>query len=299
MKIDLHIHSKNSDGDDTVGELVPKISEAGISVFSLTDHDRTDGWAQAADLANELGLSFIPGVEITTKGYFPGVKPIGIHLLAYLVNPEHLGLSTFLKQNREARDLRIRKFIENLAETYTGLSYDLVVSVAQEDSTLGRPDLANALVHLGEFDSAPQVWESGILSKGGPYYVSTKVPDVKDVITAVREAGGVPVIAHPLARDENGEDDTPQEFNIDHFEELVEAGLLGLETNHIEVTPERKLVFDAFAKKHNLVTTGSSDYHGLKIKPENCLGKRTTDVSALKRILALGTGVKATLNHSF
>jgi len=298
MLIDLHIHSKNSDGDDTISELVPKIAEAGISVFSLTDHDRTDGWVEARELANQHGLSFIPGVEITTKAYFPGVKPRGMHLLAYLVDPDHPVLSDYLRQNREARDVRIRKYIDNLAVDYSGLTYELVVSGAQEGSTLGQPDIANALVKLGEFESAPEVWKSGVLGKKSKYYVGTATPNVIDVIAAVRDAGGVPVVAHPMARNEETEDEPQTQFKIEHFEELVEAGLLGLETNHTEVTADRKVIFDAFAKKHGLITTGSSDYHGLKIKPHNPLATRTTELDQLKRILELGSGSKPTINHS-
>ncbi|NBW73611.1 MAG: PHP domain-containing protein [Microbacteriaceae bacterium] len=298
MLIDLHIHSKNSDGDDTISELVPKIAEAGISVFSLTDHDRTDGWVEARELANQHGLSFIPGVEITTKAYFPGVKPRGMHLLAYLVDPDHPVLSDYLRQNREARDVRIRKYIDNLAVDYSGLTYELVVSGAQEGSTLGQPDIANALVKLGEFESAPEVWKSGVLGKKSKYYVGTATPNVIDVIAAVRDAGGVPVVAHPMARNEETEDEPQTQFKIEHFEELVEAGLLGLETNHTEVMADRKVIFDAFAKKHGLITTGSSDYHGLKIKPHNPLATRTTELDQLKRILELGSGSKPTINHS-
>jgi predicted metal-dependent phosphoesterase TrpH len=299
MKIDLHIHSSNSDGLDTIEELVPKIAESGIDVFSLTDHDRTDGWDQAALLANKYGLSFIPGVEITTKGNFPGTKSFGIHLLAYLPDPNNRELQELLFQNRQAREVRMRKYVDNLAADFSGLSYELVVDLAQAGSTLGRPDLANALVHLGKFASVTEAWASGVLDRENQkYYVSTQAPDVKQTIQVVRKSGGVPVIAHPLARNENGEDDAPNDFKLDNFQQLVDVGLLGLETNHIEVSAHRKKIFDEFARSNNLVTTGSSDYHGLEAKPNNPLGIRTTELEQLRRILELGTGSKPTLNHS-
>ena len=100
MKIDLHIHSKNSDGADTVEELIPKIQASGVDVFALTDHDRTDGWSKASELANQLGLSFIPGIEITTEGRVPNsdgsIEPFGVHLLAYLPNPADSDLMELL-----------------------------------------------------------------------------------------------------------------------------------------------------------------------------------------------------------
>lgn len=304
MKIDLHIHSKNSDGADTVEELIPKIKASGVDVFALTDHDRTDGWGTASELADQLGLSFIPGIEITTEGRVPdsngGIEPFGIHLLAYLPNPADPDLLEVLKLNQRNRVVRTAKFVENLREKYPNLTYELVLELAQDGSTLGRPDIATALVHLGEFDSVGDVFgaPNSPIGKHSPYYVRNEAPDVLEVIQIVRKAGGVPVIAHPLART-SSEDTQPNFFPRPHFEKMVEAGLLGLETQHKEVSQLTREVLEAFAEEKDLITTGSSDYHGLSVKAHNPLGLHTTSVDMLKRILELGTGTKATLNHKF
>jgi predicted metal-dependent phosphoesterase TrpH len=304
MRIDLHIHSKNSDGADTVEELIPLIKASGVDVFALTDHDRTDGWAKAAELANELNLSFIPGIEITTEGRVPSsngsIHPFGVHLLAYLPNPENEELKDVLAKNQANREVRTKKFVENLNAKYPDLSYELVLEIAQDGSTLGRPDIATALVHLGEFDSVGDVFgaKDSPIGKHSPYYVRNEAPDVLDVIKIVRRAGGVPVIAHPLART-SSEDTQPSFFPREHFEAMVEAGLLGLETEHKEVSPGTREVLEAFALEKGLITTGSSDYHGLSVKAHNPLGLHTTSLEMLKRILELGTGTKPTLNHEF
>lgn len=304
MKIDLHIHSKNSDGADTVEELVPMIKAAGVDVFALTDHDRTDGWAKAAELANELWLSFIPGIEITTEGRVPSsngsIHPFGVHLLAYLPDPENAELKEVLEQNQQNRVVRTQKFVENLNAKYPKLSYELVLEFAQDGSTLGRPDIATALVHLGEFDSVGDVFgaKDSPIGKHSPYYVRNEAPDVLDVIKIVRRAGGVPVIAHPLART-SSEDTQPSFFPREHFEAMVDAGLLGLETEHKEVNLGTREILEAFAEEKGLITTGSSDYHGLSVKAHNPLGLHTTSIQMLKRILELGTGTKPTLNHEF
>lgn len=304
MRIDLHIHSKNSDGADTVEELIPLIKASGVDVFALTDHDRTDGWAKAAELANELNLSFIPGIEITTEGRVPSSKgsihSFGVHLLAYLPDPEDEELNEVLEKNQANREVRTKKFVENLNAKYPNLSYELVLELAQDGSTLGRPDIATALVHLGEFDSVGDVFgaKDSPIGKHSPYYVRNEAPDVLDVIKIVRRAGGVPVIAHPLART-SSEDTQPSFFPREHFEAMVEAGLLGLETEHKEVSPGTREVLEAFALEKGLITTGSSDYHGLSVKAHNPLGLHTTSLEMLKRILELGTGTKPTLNHEF
>jgi predicted metal-dependent phosphoesterase TrpH len=304
MKIDLHIHSKNSDGADTVEELVPKIKAAGVDVFALTDHDRTDGWAKASELASELGLSFIPGIEITTEGRVPdsegNIEPFGVHLLAYLPDPNNMELAKLLEENQRSREVRAQKFVSNLQSKYPELTYDLVLALAQDGSTLGRPDLATALVHLEEFNSVGDAFSApdSPIKKGSPFYVRNEAPDVIDVIKIVRNAGGVPVIAHPLARAGKDEGKTVA-LPTKHFEQLVAAGLLGFETEHKEVEPEVRVLLEAFAKEHGLITTGSSDYHGLSVKEHNPLGLHTTSVEMLQRILELGTGSKPTLNHKF
>jgi predicted metal-dependent phosphoesterase TrpH len=302
MKIDLHIHSKNSDGADTVEELIPKIQASGVAVFALTDHDRTDGWSKASELANQLGLSFIPGIEITTEGRVPNsdgsIEPFGVHLLAYLPNPADSDLMELLELNQSNREIRTNRFVENLRDKYPNLSYELVLELAQDGSTLGRPDIATALVHLGEFESVGDVFgaKDSPIGKHSPYYVRNEAPDVLNVIKIVRKAGGVPVIAHPLTRT-NSEDTQPNFFPRAHFEAMVQAGLLGLETEHKEVSQATRQVLEDFALELGLITTGSSDYHGLSVKAHNPLGLHTTSPEMLKRILKLGTGTKPTLNH--
>lgn len=297
MQIDLHIHSKNSDGADLVEELVPLVAKAGLDVFALTDHDRADGWESAAGLANEFGLSFIPGIEITTEGRF-GSTPFGIHLLAYLPDSEHPELKRILEENVASRITRIKQYITNLSADFPNLDFELVSSIAKADSTLGRPDIAAALVQLGVAPTISEIFESGILSKFSKHYVPNQAPDVLAVIRAVRAAGGVPVIAHPLARTTK-DDQQPENFPREHFVLMAEAGLLGIETNHSQVPEPIRKVLENFAAEFNLLTTGSSDYHGLSVKRDNPLGLRTTEVAQLRRILEIGTGSAPTLNHQF
>jgi len=141
-----------------------------------------------------------------------------------------------------------------------------------------------------------EIW-NGPVAKGSPYYVSINARDVLEIIRIVRSAGGVPVMAHPLSRLDS-DDNQPDRFPEEHFELMVQAGLLGLETSHIEVSEQMREVLEAFAAKHDLITTGSSDYHGPKGKKvANTLAVRTTDPEMLKRIIAAGTGTAPTLSH--
>jgi len=306
MKIDLHIHSHLSDGEDSVADLVSKVKTAGLDVFALTDHDRTDGWAEAAKLALANCLTFIPGVEITTEGRAKDSNGIthtfGLHLLAYLPDPNNTELQELLESNRDRRIIRTKKFVDRIQVDFPALTFELVESIAEAGSTLGRPDIARALIQLGVVGSVDEAFKGksgqfGILSKQNvKYYVPNSAPFVLDVIAIVRKAGGVPVIAHPLART-SSEDDQPETFPRTNFITMVEAGLLGLETSHSEVKPSTKIILDAFAKEFGLITTGSSDYHGLNTKENNPLGLFMTDPEMLKRIIAEGSGTAPTLSH--
>jgi len=291
MKIDLHIHSNYSDGEHSVKKLIRKIKRKKLSVFALTDHDRADGWLEARQYASQKGLSFIPGIEITTEWRQGVAKPFGMHLLAYLPDRDNKALQEVLFLNQTERERRVRKYIENLRRDYKDLTFDLVESLAKPGSTLGRPDIARALVKLKLAKSVGAAFK-GILHKRSEHYVRNEAPDVLDVIAIVRAAGGVPVLAHPSRGDKE-----EAGFEREVFDAMVKAGLLGLEVDHIEVKGKNRDWLVSYAKEHNLIMTGSSDFHGRKTKKDNPLALYTTSPEMLKRILAAGTGWEPHLEH--
>jgi predicted metal-dependent phosphoesterase TrpH len=293
MKIDLHIHSNYSDGDHSVEKLIKKIRRKKLSVFALTDHDRADGWLEARQRASQVGLSFIPGIEITTEWRQGVAKPFGMHLLAYLPDKDNKALQQILIQNQNERERRLRQYVENLRREYKELTFDLVESLSKPGSTVGRPDIARALVKLKLAKSVGKAFK-GILSKDSKHYVRNEAPDVLDVIAIVRAAGGVPVLAHPSRGDKED-----AQFEPKIFDAMVKAGLLGIEVDHIEVKGMNRDWLVDYATKHNLIMTGSSDYHGRKTKRDNPLALYTTSPEMLKRILEAGTGWEPHLEHEF
>ena len=293
MKIDLHIHSNFSDGDYSLKKLIRKIKRKKLDVFALTDHDRTDGWLEARQLASKAGISFIPGIEITTEWRLGVDRPFGMHLLAYLPDKDNADLQAILVKNQNEREVRLKQYIQNLQKDYPALTFDKVASMSKEGSTLGRPDIARALVKLKLAKSFKKAF-AGILSKESKHYVRNEAPDVLEVIAAVRRAGGVPVLAHPS----RGDGDKVS-FDESVFDEMRKAGLLGIEVDHIEVQGANREWLVAYATKHNLIMTGSSDYHGRKAKKDNPLALHTTSPEMLKRILEMGTGAEPHLEQSF
>jgi predicted metal-dependent phosphoesterase TrpH len=164
-----------------------------------------------------------------------------------------------------------------------------VLNQVQVGATLGRPSVADALVANGHFVERGEVFEK-LWFKGSPYYVPNReVPDPREAIELINAAGGVAVLAHPLARGYKPahENDFPQE----HFESLIEAGLAGFEVYHPEIGADVQPWLLELTTRHDLIVTGSSDYHGVTGKP-NELGQCTTAPEMLERIVDKATGSK-------
>jgi len=291
MIIDLHSHSTRSDGKESPTEVFERAALAGVNILALTDHDTTSGWDEAATAAQRLGLGFVPGIEVTTRAKVQReghTRFISVHMLAYLPDPKHAALSSVLGDSVAIRETRARAMVDLLAKDFD-ITWDLVLEQLTEGATIGRPALADALVALGVVSHRSEAFES-ILSKHGGYYIPAETADVFDAITLIREAGGVPIIAHPLggAPDNLDRGDLPQE----HFEKLIAGGLAGFEVYHREVPQVAREWLLGLADKHDLIVTGSSDYHGEHGKP-NRLGENSTTPEMFERILSLGSGVEA------
>jgi predicted metal-dependent phosphoesterase TrpH len=293
MLIDLHSHSTRSDGKESPTEVFEQAALAGVNILALTDHDTTSGWAEASVAAKRLGLGFVPGIEVTTRARVDrGGRDhfISVHMLAYLPDPNHVALAGVLGDSVSTREVRAKAMVDLLALDYD-ITWDLVLEQLTEGATIGRPALADALVALGVVSHRSEAFES-ILSKNGGYYIPAETADVFDAISLIREAGGVPVIAHPLggAPDNLDRGDLPQE----HFEMLIAGGLAGFEVYHREVPEVAREWLLGLASKHDLIVTGSSDYHGVHGKP-NRLGENSTAPEMFERIIALGSGTQAQL----
>ncbi len=288
--IDLHTHSTRSDGIDTPTELVEKAKQAGITVLAITDHDTTSGWDEAIQAARRVGIGLVPGIEVSTRSEVAEGRRISVHILAYLPNPEHPELIAELAKTRESRVNRAREMVERLSRDYE-ISWSDIEAQIEPGATVGRPAIADALVELGIVPTRSDAFTS-ILHRTSPYYVSDHSLDTAEAIGLIRRAGGVSVMAHPLIDFPAGasELDLPTE----HFERLIAAGLDGVEVRHRSVPDFARRWLTTLAQKHNLIQTGSSDYHGLGAK-ENLLGENTTDPEMLERIVDQAEGFEAPL----
>ncbi|WAA67352.1 PHP domain-containing protein [Microbacterium oxydans] len=272
---DLHLHSNHSDGTESPAEVVAQAHAAGVRTMALTDHDRSTGWGEAGDAAVALGMTFIPGMELSAKHEWRSV-----HVLGYLFDPEDDALRAETDRIRGDRIGRAERIVRNIGRDYD-LHWDDVVAQTTLDATVGRPHIADALVARGIVRDRTEAFD-GILHPREGYYEPHYAPDPLTAVRLITEAGGVAIIAHPVTA---GRD---RMMPVPFIEKLIAAGLGGFEIDHRENTEAGKRMLHEIAAKHDLIVTGSSDYHGTG-KP-NRPGENTTSDEMVARLIARGSG---------
>lgn len=276
--IDLHTHSSRSDGTDAPEDLVARAVGAGLTTLALTDHDTTAGWVEAAAAATGHGLTLLRGAELSTRH-----RGRSVHLLAYLFAPEHEQLAEEMRRMREDRVPRLQRIVAHMAADGFAITWaDVLAQVPDGPTSLGRPHLADALVAKGIAADRNEVF-SRWLYTGSAYYEPHYATGTTEAVRLVREAGGVPVVAHPFAAQRQ------HALEDEDVAALVEAGLLGIEADHRDHDEDGRRLARDLAAEHDLVVTGSSDFHGAG--KDNRLGEHTTAPGALERIEAAASGV--------
>ncbi len=274
MRIDLHTHSRASDGTDTPSELVRAAAAAGLDVLAITDHDTAAGWAEAAEAAEEAGVELVPGMEISTRH-----RGRSVHLLGYLPDPTYAPLAESLGRVLDGRESRVPVMIERLRSLGIDITAEDVRRASPGTAATGRPHVADALVSLGVVADRDEAFAT-YLGWGKPAHVDRYAVPLVDTLRLIAEAGGVSVIAHPWGRGGLGR---PDEETLSGLQEL---GLAGLEVDHQDHDAAARDRLRAIARNLGLVVTGSSDYHG-DGKVDHELGCNTTAPEEYDRLLEL------------
>lgn len=268
--IDLHTHSTASDGLYSPSRLLHMAHEAGLRVLALTDHDTTNGVAEAAEAARELGIDFIPGIEINTDS-----NGGEIHVLGYFPDLAQPAFQAVLSTLRDARERRGQRMVELLNENGIHISWERVREIAQ--GAVGRPHVAKALIEAGYARSVPEAFDKYI-GKGCVGYVQRYRLSPVDATRLIDSANGLPVIAHPLT--------VPGLTTLrEWLPELCAAGMVGLETYYGPYTESEERELRALAEEYHLIPTGGTDFHGPGIHPTP-LGGRYVPPTAVERLKA-------------
>lgn len=245
--IDLHLHTTASDGDHAPSELVALACAAGLRLISITDHDTVAGLEEAACAASALGLGFVNGIEISTV-----LDGRDVHLLGYAFDPADRALTDFLRDQRDDRVRRVGEMGDRLAALGAPIDVRPIVALARAggEQSVGRPQIARALVEAGHVASALEAFER-FLYEGGPAYVPRCSATPHEVVGLIRRAGGLASLAHPVHTKRD-----------DAIPGLVEAGLFAIEAWHADHDAQVTAHYVSLAARLDLALSGGSDFHG-------------------------------------
>ncbi len=279
IEVDLHLHTRASDGTLPPAELVDLCAARGLKVIAVSDHDSTEGLAEAQAAAEaHPDLEIIPAIELSTD--IPGSE---IHVLGYYVDTSDAEFQQTLMQFRKGRHERASAMVAKLND----LGYDITWERVQEiagDASIGRPHIASAIVEAGYFEYPNQVF-ADLIGRQGAAYVERVKLSPEDAIRLLRENGAVPVMAHPTyskVKSDRGEVHSLRET----LANLKACGLMGVEVFYGDYTPQQVGSLKALADELDMIPCGGSDYHcsGNPGEPEpGSVGPPMETVARLRR----------------
>ncbi len=245
--IDLHMHTTASDGRLSPVELVSRAAAAGLTTISVTDHDTIAALADVTAAAAAKGMRVIPGIELTAID-----QGRDVHMLGYFFDPASAPLAKLLVSQRALRVSRVRQIAGALSSLKMPIDVEalLLSAAARPGSSVGRPQIARALVQAGHVPSVQDAFDRW-LATGRPAFVPRTGPSPLDVIHTIHAAGGVASFAHPgvTRRDEL-------------IRPLVEQGLDAIEVYHSDHTPDDVVAYRGLAVRLGALVSGGSDFHG-------------------------------------
>ena len=246
-RIDLHVHTTASDSTASPAEAVRLAKEAGLSAIAITDHDTVSGYAEAAEAGKKYGVEVVPGIEISTK------YGRAVHILGYYIDPDSDKLAPVLEWVVHDRDERNRKMAELMAADGLPVSYEEMHR--RFGAVIGRPHFAEVLVELGLAKDIRDAFDRYV-EKGQKYYLPRNFLSIERSVEIIREAGGIPVLAHPF---QYKLDDAGLRELIEH---CMESGLKGIECRYSGYSTEQSKYLSRLAEEYGLIKTGGSDFHG-------------------------------------
>ena len=252
--VDLHCHTTASDGTLTPTQLVARAVEFGLKTIAVTDHDTTDGVAEAVAAGEKAGLDVLPGIEINTD--VPGGE---IHVLGYFIDTTDQPFQAELRRLRDGRERRGAEITRRLAALGAPISWQRVQAIAG-NAPSGPPHIARALLEAGHVNSMNEAFLLYI-GRDGPAYVERMRFTPVEAVQTIKRVGGLPVLAHPIIARFSG--DPVVEVNLDNtLPGMMAAGLVGLECHYPNYTGGQVQQLLAAARRFGLIATGGTDFHG-------------------------------------
>ena len=274
-QVDLHLHTNHSDGTLSPTELVDLCARSGLKVIAISDHDSTEGVAEAQEAAGRHGIEIIPAIELSTD-----VPDNEIHMLGYFVDLEDAGFQELLRSFRAGREDRGREMVERLCKLGLEVTWEEVERIA-DGAAVGRPHIAQAMIERGYVSEWQEAFERYI-GRTGPAYVERTRLEPEEAVRVLLDNGALPVMAHPLyyEREDN-------QVLRGIVSELKDAGMVGLEVHYGEFSETEIRMLVKIADELGLVPCGGSDYHASSKPGEIKPGEAGPPMSAVESLRAL------------
>lgn len=261
---DLHVHTTASDGSYPPKRVLKIADEKGLAAIGIVDHDTMSGVESIWESGVQSDVEVLPGVELSCeKG--------GVHfdLLGYFVDPNNTILSRKLSELQENRLNRARKMTEKLQKLEIDVSLDEALRISG-GGAVGRPHFAWLLYTEGHVNSVEEAF-SKYLGEGEPAYVEKERLGLEEAVSLIREGGGLSILAHPSFG------------GLEVFEEIMEAGVDGIEVYHSMHSDDEIRKYHELAMENNLLESGGSDSHG-EYTPKTPIGESYIDYEAVKKM---------------
>jgi len=263
IKIDLHTHTKYSDGFYTPQELLQIIQQQQIYAFAITDHDTTDAIPYAQQIGNELGIEVVPGVELSSLD-----GDLDLHILGYFIDIENKKFKEYLQLFKTERLKRAEKIIAKLNSLGISISLDDVLNLSQS-AVVGRPHIAEALVKMGAVNNFQGAFQK-LIGNTSPAYEKKYHISPEQAIRIIHQAGGLAVIAHPGLLSEGT------------INNLIKVGVDGFEAYHPSHSVQQIKYYEGIASNYFLYATGGSDFHGGTRSDASSLGRYYTPLGTFE-----------------
>ena len=262
--IDLHVHTTASDGQFSPSQIIKMAVDKGLSRIAITDHDTAAGLKEAKAAAQELKINFVAGTELNIS--FPTGE---FHLLGLGFTHISPSLNEIFEDLVKSRQERNETIISKMQKDGVQISLE-EVQKDYPDTILGRPHFAAELVKKKVVKNRQMAFDK-YLAKGRPWYVDRVGANLDQAIVAIKESGGLPVVAHPMSLylSWGKLPETLQNF--------YERGVAGIEAYHPGARMTECLRLEELARKIGFFVTAGSDFHGPKVRADRKLGHTCND----------------------
>ena len=266
MSVDLHIHTKASDGSLSPENVVKKAKKMNYQAISITDHDTVSGLEEAIKTGEKVNLEVIPGIEFNTK--FEGNE---VHILGYFIDYYNQDLLKITKKLHDSRVNRVNKIINKLKTMGIKISNDEVFSLSN-GGAVGRSHVARILKNKNYVENFSEAFDK-YLAIGKEAYFERYRLEPDEAINIIKNSGGIPVLAHPgLIGDDK------------IIKEILSMGVVGIEAYYYEHNSNETDKYIKLANDNNLLITGGSDDHGPGNKDGERLGKMKLDYKLVEEL---------------